>query len=212
MRFTACRIQRATARMPNISSFANAEFAFKPKSLHHIRAAAVPLAALTAWQALFDARRNCSRPARVDSRRQRRSWSFAVQLAKWKGAHVFATASTKNQELLRELGVDEPIDYTQQKFEDVVRDVDHRPRHSWRRNAGTLLVSFEKGRCSRFVSPAAIGRESRKHSASGLHFLAAPPERRATGRDREDHRLGPARACDRSHPAAFGSAPRARAQ
>jgi NADPH:quinone reductase-like Zn-dependent oxidoreductase len=48
----------------------------------------------------------------------------AVQLAKWKGAHVLATASTKNQELLRELGVDEPIDYTKQKFEDVARDVD----------------------------------------------------------------------------------------
>ena len=49
---------------------------------------------------------------------------FAVQLAKWKGAYVFATASTKNQDLLRELGVDEPIDYTKQKFEDVARDVD----------------------------------------------------------------------------------------
>jgi NADPH:quinone reductase-like Zn-dependent oxidoreductase len=49
---------------------------------------------------------------------------FAVQLAKWKGAYVFATASTKNQDLLRELGVDEPIDYTQQRFEDVVRNID----------------------------------------------------------------------------------------
>src|SRR5205807_1321348 len=41
-----------------------------------------------------------------------------------KGAYVFATASTKNQDLLRELGVDEPIDYTQQRFEDVARDID----------------------------------------------------------------------------------------
>jgi NADPH:quinone reductase-like Zn-dependent oxidoreductase len=49
---------------------------------------------------------------------------LAVQLAKWKGAHVLATASTKNQELLRELGADEPIDYTKQKFEDVAHDVD----------------------------------------------------------------------------------------
>jgi NADPH:quinone reductase-like Zn-dependent oxidoreductase len=47
-----------------------------------------------------------------------------VQLAKWKGAYVFATASTKNQDLLRKLGVDEPIDYTKQKFEDFARDVD----------------------------------------------------------------------------------------
>jgi NADPH:quinone reductase-like Zn-dependent oxidoreductase len=49
---------------------------------------------------------------------------FAVQLAKWKGAHVLATASTKNQDLLRKLGVDEPIDYTQQRFENVARNID----------------------------------------------------------------------------------------
>ena len=40
------------------------------------------------------------------------------------GAHVLATASTKNQDLLRKLGVDEPIDYTQQRFEDVARNID----------------------------------------------------------------------------------------
>lgn len=49
---------------------------------------------------------------------------FAVQLAKWKGAYVFATASTKNQDLLRKLGVDKPIDYTQQRFEDMARKID----------------------------------------------------------------------------------------
>ena len=37
---------------------------------------------------------------------------------------MIATASTKNQELLRELGADETIDYTQQRFEDVARDID----------------------------------------------------------------------------------------
>jgi NADPH:quinone reductase-like Zn-dependent oxidoreductase len=47
-----------------------------------------------------------------------------VQLAKWKGAYVFGTASTKNQDLLRELGVDKAIDYTQQRFEDVARNID----------------------------------------------------------------------------------------
>jgi NADPH:quinone reductase-like Zn-dependent oxidoreductase len=49
---------------------------------------------------------------------------FAAQLAKWKGAYVFATASTKNQDLLRKLGVDKAIDYTQQRFEDVARKID----------------------------------------------------------------------------------------
>jgi NADPH:quinone reductase-like Zn-dependent oxidoreductase len=49
---------------------------------------------------------------------------FAVQLAKWKGAYVLATASTNNQELLRKLGADETIDYTSQKFEDVAHKID----------------------------------------------------------------------------------------
>jgi NADPH:quinone reductase-like Zn-dependent oxidoreductase len=49
---------------------------------------------------------------------------FAVQLAKWKGTYVIATASTKNQELLRKLGADDTIDYTTQKFEDVAHEID----------------------------------------------------------------------------------------
>jgi NADPH:quinone reductase-like Zn-dependent oxidoreductase len=100
------------------------ELALKPKSLHHVRAAAVPLAAVTAWQALFDAGQ-LKRGQRVLIHGGSGGVGHvAVQLAKWKGAHVLATASTKSQELLRELGADEPIDYTKQKFEDVARDVD----------------------------------------------------------------------------------------
>jgi NADPH:quinone reductase-like Zn-dependent oxidoreductase len=100
------------------------ELSLKPKSLHHVRAAAVPLAAVTAWQALFDAGQ-LKRGQRVLIHGGSGGVGHvAVQLAKWKGAHVLATASTKNQELLRDLGVDEPIDYTKQKFEDVARDVD----------------------------------------------------------------------------------------
>ena len=100
------------------------ELALKPKSLHHVRAAAVPLAAVTALQALVDAGQ-LKRGQRVLIHGGSGGVGHvAVQLAKWKGAHVLATASTKNQELLRELGVDEPIDYTKQKFEDVARDVD----------------------------------------------------------------------------------------
>jgi NADPH:quinone reductase-like Zn-dependent oxidoreductase len=100
------------------------ELALKPNSLHHIRAAAVPLAAVTAWQALFDAGQLVSGQRMLIHGGSGGVGHVAVQLAKWKGAYVFATASTKNQELLRELGVVEPIDYTQQRFEDVARDVD----------------------------------------------------------------------------------------
>src|SRR6476620_3414420 len=101
-----------------------AELALKPNSLHHIRAAAVPLAALTAWQSLFDTAQLQPGQRVLIHAGSGGVGHFAVQLAKWKGAYVFATASTKNQDLLRELGVDEPIDYTQQRFEDIARKID----------------------------------------------------------------------------------------
>src|ERR1700719_4693607 len=100
------------------------ELALKPNSLHHIRAAAVPLAALTAWQSLFDTAQLQPGQRVLIHAGSGGVGHFAVQLAKWKGAYVFATASTKNQDLMRKLGVDEPIDYTQQRFEDVARNID----------------------------------------------------------------------------------------
>jgi NADPH:quinone reductase-like Zn-dependent oxidoreductase len=100
------------------------ELALKPNSLHHIRAAAVPLAALTAWQSLFDTGQLQSGQRVLIHAGSGGVGHFAVQLAKWKGAYVFATASTKNQDLLRKLGVDEPIDYTQQRFEKFARNID----------------------------------------------------------------------------------------
>jgi NADPH:quinone reductase-like Zn-dependent oxidoreductase len=100
------------------------ELALKPKSLHHIRAAAVPLAALTAWQSLFDTAQLQPGQRVLIHAGSGGVGHFALQLAKWKGAYVFATASTKNQDLLRELGVDEPIDYTQQRFENVAGNID----------------------------------------------------------------------------------------
>jgi NADPH:quinone reductase-like Zn-dependent oxidoreductase len=100
------------------------ELALKPNSLHHIRAAAVPLAALTAWQSLFDTAQLQPGQRVLIHAGSGGVGHFAVQLAKWKGAYVFATASARNQDLLRKLGVDEPIDYTRQRFEYIGRNVD----------------------------------------------------------------------------------------
>jgi NADPH:quinone reductase-like Zn-dependent oxidoreductase len=100
------------------------ELARKPDSLYHIRAAAVPLAALTAWQSLVDIAQLQPGQRVLIHAGSGGVGHFAVQLAKWKGAHVLATASTEKQDLLRELGVDEPIDYTQQRFEDIARKID----------------------------------------------------------------------------------------
>src|SRR6266403_5584094 len=66
------------------------ELALKPKSLHHIRAAAVPLAALTAWQSLFDTAQLQPGQRVLIHAGSGGVGHFAVQLAKWKGAYVFA--------------------------------------------------------------------------------------------------------------------------
>ena len=100
------------------------EIALKPKSLDHIHSASIPLAGLTAWQALFEIA-NLSQGQRVLIHAAAGGvGSFAVQLAKTRGAYVIGTASARNHEFLRELGVDEMVDYTSVKFEDRVKDID----------------------------------------------------------------------------------------
>ena len=100
------------------------ETALKPKSIDHVHAATIPVGAVTAWRALFDAAGLQEGQKVLIHGAAGGVGSFAVQLAKWKGAHVIGTASTRNQAFLRQLGVDEPIDYEKTQFEDVVHDVD----------------------------------------------------------------------------------------
>jgi NADPH:quinone reductase-like Zn-dependent oxidoreductase len=96
----------------------------KPASLDFIQAAAVPVAARTAWNALVETAYLSAGQTVLIQGGSGGVGSFAVQLAKLRGAKVYATASTANQDLLKELGADVAIDYTKQKFEDVVKDVD----------------------------------------------------------------------------------------
>jgi NADPH:quinone reductase-like Zn-dependent oxidoreductase len=100
------------------------EIAAKPKSVDHIQAAAIPLTALTAWQALFDASGLQAAQKVLIHAAAGGVGHFAVQLAKWKGAFVAGTASARNHDFLRQLGVDQPIDYNSVRFEDVARDFD----------------------------------------------------------------------------------------
>ena len=100
------------------------ETALKPKSVDHVHAAAIPVGAVTAWRALFDTAGLEQDQKILIHGAAGGVGSFAVQLAKWKGTHVIGTASSRNQLFLRELGVDEPIDYQKTRFEDVLHDVD----------------------------------------------------------------------------------------
>jgi len=100
------------------------QLAVKPSSISHQQAAAVPLSALTAWQALI---------TRADLKSGQRVLihgaaggvgNMATQLAHWRGAYVIATASANNLDYVWQSGADEVIDYSRDRFEDVAGDVD----------------------------------------------------------------------------------------
>src|SRR5436305_7577829 len=102
------------------------ESAIKPKSLSFVDASSVPLAALTACQALIDIGKIQAGQMVLIHGGSGGVGSFAIQIAKARGARVIATASTANQDLLKQLGADVAIDYTKPNWEAAVRDVDLR--------------------------------------------------------------------------------------
>jgi NADPH:quinone reductase-like Zn-dependent oxidoreductase len=100
------------------------QVAKKPISIDHIKAAAVPLAGLTAWQALFEHGHLEAGQKVLIHAASGGVGTYAVQFAKWKGAYVIGTTSEKNLALVKELGADEVIDYKKEKFEDRLEDLD----------------------------------------------------------------------------------------
>lgn len=100
------------------------EAALKPKSIDHLHAAVLPLAGLTAWQALFDAAGLSAGQRVLIHAAAGGVGHLAVQLAKWAGATVVGTASADHHDFLRSLGVDEVIDHHLKPFEEVVAPVD----------------------------------------------------------------------------------------
>jgi NADPH:quinone reductase-like Zn-dependent oxidoreductase len=96
----------------------------KPEKLSHAAAATVPISALTAWQGLID-----HGELRPDQRVLIHGASggvgaFALQLAHDRAAYVIATASARNRDFVKELGANEFIDYTSQRFDELAGDID----------------------------------------------------------------------------------------
>ena len=98
--------------------------ALKPATLSFTQAAGVPSVALTAWQSLVDKANVQPGQTVLIQGASGGVGMFAIPIAKVRGAKVFATASTANQDFLKQLGADVAIDYKTQKFEDIVKDVD----------------------------------------------------------------------------------------
>ncbi|GIJ73590.1 NADP-dependent oxidoreductase [Virgisporangium ochraceum] len=166
-------------------------FARKPVTIDHVAAAALPLAALTAWQALVDT---------ADVRPGQRVLvhaaaggvgHLAVQIAKARGAYVLGTARAAKHGFLRGIGVDEPIDYTAVDFASAVGDIDvvvdaiggeYGERSLRVLRPGGILVSLPSPAEDRWVGPAAAlgvraGFMLVEPDGAGLREIAALVER-----------------------------------
>ena len=122
----------------------------KPASLDFKIAAALPMPALTAWQAIIDTAGAKPGMRFLIHGASGGVGSFAAQFARWKGAEVAATASEPSFDYLRSIGVDPVIDYKRDRFEEKLRDVDvvldplggETQARSWRvlKRTGTLIT------------------------------------------------------------------------
>ncbi len=100
------------------------ELAAVPDGVATDVAGAVPLAAMTAWQGLFDHGGLEAGQRVLIHGGAGGVGHMAVQFARWKGAHVFATASENDLEFVRSLGAQTAIDYKNERFEDVATEMD----------------------------------------------------------------------------------------
>ena len=151
-----------------------ADLAPKPTNLTHTQAAAVPLSALTAWQALFDHAGLTRGQSVLIHAAAGGVGTYAVQLAKGRGAHVIGTARAANERFLRDLGADEVIDYTAVRFEDRVKDVDvvldsvggETLERSWRvlRKGGVLVT----------IADSAPAEQAARYGVRGVEFIVEP--------------------------------------
>src|SRR4030095_13801304 len=147
-----------------------ANLALKPHSISHEQAAALPLSALTAWQALFEHAHLAAGQSVLIHGGAGGVGSLAVQLARWRGARVVATASASDTAFVHSLGADVVIDYSAMLFKNTLRDIDvvldtiggETRRRSWRvlRKGGVLVT---------LVSPIPTG-EGGQNGVGGILF------------------------------------------
>ncbi|HAT46735.1 MAG TPA: NADP-dependent oxidoreductase [Ktedonobacter sp.] len=98
--------------------------ALKPKTLSFDEAATIPVGATTAWQGLFDHGKLQAGQRVLIQGAAGGVGLFAVQFARWKGAHVTGTASAANADFVRSAGAETVVDYTTTAVEKAVHDMD----------------------------------------------------------------------------------------
>jgi NADPH:quinone reductase-like Zn-dependent oxidoreductase len=167
------------------------QFAPKPETLTLLDAGSLPLAAMTAWQGLFDHGALTAGQSVLIHGGSGGVGYLAVQFAKLKGARVIATAGADNLDWVKSLGADAVIDYKAQRFEEVAHDMDlvfdlqggETRDRSWQVLApGGRLVTTVHGK---------VVEEGAAHGRLGIAYMAEPKadQLREVGHMADDGRL-----------------------
>ncbi len=148
--------------------------AHRPQRLNWVQAAAVPLAALTAWQGIFDHGRLAHGQTILVHGASGGVGHFAVQFAVCRGAQVIATCRGEDRDFVRQLGAQTVVDYRSQDFRDFAKGVDlvfdlaggETRERSWSvlREGGTLVSTVGEPDHARAA----------EHKARGVGYLAQP--------------------------------------
>ncbi|HEY2036893.1 MAG TPA: NADP-dependent oxidoreductase [Steroidobacteraceae bacterium] len=146
----------------------------KPGQLDYRAAAAVPLAGLTAWQGLFDHGQLQAGQRVLIHGGAGGVGHLAVQFAKARGATVATTVASRDIEFVQHLGADQVIDYTRERFEEKIHDVDlvldliagETQERSWAvlKDGGAMISSL--------AQPSAA--KAQEHHARAERFVAHP--------------------------------------
>jgi NADPH:quinone reductase-like Zn-dependent oxidoreductase len=146
----------------------------KPEQLDYRAAAAVPLAGLTAWQGLFDHGHLQAGQRVLIHGGAGGVGHLAIQFAKARGATVATTVASEDMDFVKHLGADEVIDYTRERFEDRIDEVDlvldlvagETQERSWAvlKDGGTMISSLAR--------PSE--EKAREHHAHAENFIAHP--------------------------------------
>jgi NADPH:quinone reductase-like Zn-dependent oxidoreductase len=147
-----------------------AHLALKPASIDHIQAAAVPMAALTVWQGIVEHTNLKAGQTVLVNGAAGGTGHFAVQLAKARGARVIGVASRRHETFLRELGVDEFIDYTTTSPEQAAHDVDLVIDTVGTTGENPLLVTLKHGGILLWIGlrPLKNGIVGTEHTEAGV--------------------------------------------
>jgi NADPH:quinone reductase-like Zn-dependent oxidoreductase len=152
----------------------------KPKKLDHVQSAAIPLAALTAWQGLFEHGLLTKGQRVLIHGATGGVGHLAVQLAHQRGAYVIGTVATENIAFARKLGVDEVVDTSTTRFEQVVGEVDLVfDTVGGDRLARSLAVVCKSGKLVSVASEPSQ-EDAKARGIEAIYFVVAPNREQLT--------------------------------